>query len=134
MEQEWAAYSFNYPLVIRLLHFSTNWWYLLDILFSYHFFPSLLNTFSISWKVWTCLNFSINWSQFSICWKFLVITLYNLMISRNRNQLNGQCNVDFIVNSFWRKSIKMRFATSLWKMLTPVSIILLFWNKVWFIG
>ena len=24
---------------------------------------------SISWKVWTCLNFSINGTQFSICWK-----------------------------------------------------------------
>ena len=55
-------------------------------LFSFHVFPSIPSTihslllslqpygirdfaFSISWKVWKCFNFSVNWNQFLICWK-----------------------------------------------------------------
>ena len=60
-----------------------NWWILIDgllagySLFSYHvftFIPNRIHSFllSISWKVWTCLNFSINWNQFLICWKYQI--------------------------------------------------------------
>ena len=56
--------------------------------------PNSIHSFfvSISWKIWKCPNFSINWNYFLICWKcqFFVITLHNLLMSRNWiNQMNS---------------------------------------------
>ena len=59
------------------------------------FFSFMRNTlhsflFSISWKVWTCLNFSVNWNQFWLVENvnFFVITIHNLLIPRSEIQLN----------------------------------------------
>ena len=57
--------------------------------FSFHAdkFHSFL--FSISWKVWTCLNFSINWNQFSICSKsqFFCCYITQLVFFKKSNSI-----------------------------------------------
>ena len=63
----------------RLLHVSTNWWYSLDIFcFPSTFFFTLRMRFNHFYfrKVWRCLNFSIDWNPFSICWKSQIFLLH----------------------------------------------------------
>ena len=73
-----AGITLSILIEINSLYGITNWnmcrlytFQLTDDIF-YHVFPFMPNTilsfsFSISWKIWTCLNFSINGNHFSIC-------------------------------------------------------------------
>ena len=73
-----AGITLSILIEINSLYGITNWnmcrlytFQLTDDIF-YHVFPFMPNTIlsfslSISWKIWTCLNFSINGNHFSIC-------------------------------------------------------------------
>ena len=84
-------FSWN-QLVMRhnywLLHFSTNWWYLLDIFyfpttFSFACWTQFINFyFQLVKNLEHVYNLSINWYQFSICWKCQSYLLFHYITCR----------------------------------------------------
>ena len=73
-----------------------------DIFLDLFCFPTMVNTihsflFSISWKVWTCLNFTVNWNQFLICWKCQIFCYYITQLDafKKSNSINEWCNARF---------------------------------------